>query len=179
MTINKDDLYPNDWNYDYLPQITPTLDSYDGDFDQVIVNEIVLWKVNRYPIIDDAILKELNGIKKTDESILPVALKTLLLKLLNCHGIQLPMASTILRFKNPKLFQIIDQRVYRLIYGKKMKLPGSYNITNLEKLTDLYIQYLKDLRKKCDELNIPFEKADRILWMADKRINKDKPLDDY
>ena len=179
MIISKDDLEPNDWSYDYLPQITPMLDSYDGDFDQVIVNKIVLWKVNRYPIINDAILEEINGIKKTDKTISLVAVKTLILKLLNCHGIQLPMASTILRFKNPKLFQIIDQRVYRVIYGKKMKLPGSYNISNREKIADLYLQYLKDLRNKCDELNIPFEKADRILWMADKRINKDKRLDNY
>lgn len=155
------------------------LDSYDGDFDQVIVNKIVLWKVNRYPIVHDAILQELNGIKKTDVSISPVAVKTLLLKLLSCHGIQLPMASTILRFKNPKLLQIIDQRVYRVIYGKKMKLPGSYNINNREKLADLYLQYLKDLRSKCKELSIPFEKADRVLWMTDKRINKDKRLDNY
>ena len=92
MTISRNDLEPNDWNYDYLPQITPMLDSYDGDFDQVIVNKIVLWKVNRYPIVHDAILQELNGIKKTDVSILPVAVKTLLLKLLSCHGIQLPKA---------------------------------------------------------------------------------------
>lgn len=179
MTIGRNDLDPDDWNYDYLPQITPMLDAHESDFDQVIVNKIVLWKVNRYPMIDDAILKDLNGIRKADQSIMPRTLKTLLLKLLKCHGIQLPMASTILRFKNPTLFQIIDQRVYRLIYGKKLKLPGSYNITNCEKLTDLYIQYLKDLRAKCDELDIPFEKADRILWMADKRINKDKPLDNY
>jgi len=179
MIISKDDLEPNDWNYDYLPEITPMLDSYDGDFDQVTVNKIVLWKVNRYPIIDDAILEEINFIKKTDHKISPVAVKTLILKLLNCHGIQLPMASTLLRFKNPKLFQIIDQRVYRVIYGKKMKLPGSYNISNREKIADLYLQYLKDLRNKCDELNIPFEKADRILWKADKRINKDKRLDNY
>jgi hypothetical protein len=179
MTISRNDLDPNDWNYDYLPQITPMLDAYDGDFDQVIVNKVVLWKVNRYPIIDDALLKDLNRIRKADESIMPGALKTVLLKLLKCHGIQLPMASTILRFKNPTLFQIIDQRVYRLIYGKKLKLPGSYNITNCKKLADLYIQYLKDLRAKCDELDIPFEKADRILWMADKRINKDMPLDNY
>ncbi len=179
MIISRDDLEQNDWNYDYLPQITPMLDSYDGDFDQVIVNKIVLWKVNRYPIIDDAILQELNDIKKTDGVISSVTVKTLLIKLLSCHGIQLPMASTILRFKNPKFFQIIDQRVYRVIYGKKMKLPGSYNINNREKLADLYLQYLKDLRTKCDELNIPFEKADRVLWMADKRINKDKRLDNY
>jgi thermostable 8-oxoguanine DNA glycosylase len=179
MIISRDDLEPNDWNYDYLPKITPMLDSYDGDFNQVTVNKIVLWKVNRYPIIDDTILEEINGIKKTDDKISSVAVKTLILKLLSCHGIQLPMASTILRFKNPKLFQIIDQRVYRVIYGKKMKLPGSYNISNREKLADLYLQYLKDLRNKCDELNIPFEKADRILWMADKRINKDKRLDNY
>jgi thermostable 8-oxoguanine DNA glycosylase len=179
MALSRDDLQSDDWNYDYLPEITSMLDSYGGDFDQVIVNKVVLWKVNRYPIIDDAILQELNGIKKSDESVSPVVLRTLLLKLLSCHGIQLPMASTILRFKNPKLFQIIDQRVYRLIYGKKMKLPGSYNIANLEKLVDLYIQYLKTLRNQCDQLNIPFEKADRILWMADRRINKDEPLDNH
>jgi thermostable 8-oxoguanine DNA glycosylase len=179
MTISTDDLEPNDGNFDYLPQITLMLDSYDGDFDQIIVNKIVLWKVNRYPIIDDAILQELNVIKKTDQSFSPVPVRSLLLKLLSCHGIQLPMASTILRFKNPKLFQIIDQRVYRIIYGKKLKLPGYYNINNREKLADLYLKYLQDLRNTCDELKIPFEKADRILWMADKRINKDKPLDNY
>ena len=179
MTISKNDLEPNDWNYEYLPRITPTLDSYDGDFDQVIVNKIVLWKVNRYPIIHDSILQELNVIKKTDVSISPVVVKTLLIKLLSCHGIQLPMASTILRFKNPKLFQIIDQRVYRVIYGKKMQLPGSYNIYNREKLADIYLQYLQDLRNKCEKLSIPFEKADRVLWMADKRINKDERLDNY
>jgi hypothetical protein len=60
-----------------------------------------------------------------------------------------------------------------------MKLPGSYNTNNLEKLADLYLQYLKDLRNKCEELNIPFERADRVLWMADKRINKDDRLDNY
>lgn len=179
MTISKNDLKFNDRNYDYLPQITPMLDSYDGNFDQVIVNKIVLWKVNRYAIIHDDILQQINRIKKTDVSMSPVAVKCLLLNLFTCHGIQLPMASTILRFKNPKLFQIIDQRVYRVIYGKKMKLPGSYNINNREKLANLYLQYLKDLRKKCEELSIPFDKADRILWKADKRINKHEPLDNY
>jgi hypothetical protein len=179
MTINRNDLLPSDWSYDYQPEITPLLDSYDGDFDEAIINKIVLWKVNRYPIIEESLLKDISSINKSDESISPTVIKILIIRLLYCHGVQLPMASTILRFRNPTLFQIIDQRVYRLLYGKKMKLPGSYNINNIQKLADLYIQYLEDLRAKCNELGIPFEKADRILWMADKRINKDETLDNY
>jgi hypothetical protein len=55
----------------------------------------------------------------------------------------------------------------------------SYNIKNIKKLANLYLQYLEDLIAECNELGIPFEKADRILWMADKRINKDEPLENY
>ena len=37
---------------------------------------------------------------------------------LECKGIDLAMASTILRFRNPNVFQIIDKRAYRAVYGK-------------------------------------------------------------
>lgn len=41
----------------------------------------------------------------------------ILRKLLMTPGIRLPMASTILRFKNPNVYQIIDQRAYRFLTG--------------------------------------------------------------
>jgi hypothetical protein len=106
--------------------------------------------------------------------------RKLLITLIQKKGIQLPMASTILRFKNKNIYQIIDQRVYRIIYkGEKLKLKTHPNDKNLNDQIELYIKYLHDLTKVCKELSIPFDKSDRILFMADKRINKDISLDNY
>ncbi len=77
------------------------------------------------------------------------------------------MASTILRFRNKNIYQIIDQRAYRFLKGKNLKLKA-----NIESQIELYLSYLKKLRGKCDELNIPFENADRIFYMLDKDLNR-------
>jgi len=84
------------------------------------------------------------------------------------------MASTILRFKNKRLYQIIDQRVYRIIYGKTLKLPRSVD----DQIT-LYFEYLEKLREICKLLEIRFESSDRILYNADKRVNKCIKLENY
>jgi len=39
---------------------------------------------------------------------------------------------------------------------------------NIESQIELYLSYLDDLRNRCDELNIPFENADRIFYLLDK-----------
>ncbi len=54
------------------------------------------------------------------------------------------MASAILRFKNPNIYQIIDQRANRLLYSKELKIPH-----NILKQIDLYVDYLTKLRKVC------------------------------
>jgi hypothetical protein len=43
----------------------------------------------------------------------------------------------------------------------------------------MYFDYLHLLRGKCTELDIPFERADRVLYNADKRINEGKKLKNY
>ena len=151
-------------DYDYL-DITEELDNLQGDFSQNILNEIVLWKVNRYARFEIDVIEKLNLLpqKKIDKGYTT----DLLVSLMNIKGVKLAMASTILRFKCPELYQIIDQRVYRVLYGKPLK-----NSTVHSKMIELYFKYLKDLRKVCDELNVPFEKADRIFYMLDKDINK-------
>ncbi len=100
--------------YNYQPILTKKLDSISSDFDQEIINQIVLWKVNRYAEIDNETLSLLNSINKEDTFLNQSLTKQVLAKLLSTKGIQLAMASTILRFKNPKIYQIIDQRVYNL-----------------------------------------------------------------
>jgi hypothetical protein len=62
---------------------------------------------------------------------------------------------------------------------KNLKPETHSNDSDLKQQIKLYLQYLKDLKTVCIKLEIPFEKSDRILYMADKDINKKKPLDNY
>lgn len=155
--------------YNFQPKLTAKLDVLSSDFDQDIINQIVLWKVNRYSEIDVETLSLLNTIKKEYTSINEEDTRKILEKLLNAKGIQLAMASTILRFKNPKIYQIIDQRVYRFINGEIM--PKYFS--SIEAQINLYLDYLKKLKNICEEKQIDFELSDRILYELDKEFNKD------
>ena len=158
--------------YKYQPALTAKLDNlYDTNFDQSLINEIVLWKVNRYVSLDN----------KTDNNILPNIdnLKTLTYKhhregqsvlesLLNVPGIDLPMASTILRFRNPKVFQIIDKHAYRAIYDQKYPL---YSSTRVDKKISTYFDYLDKLIELCKAKELNFQTVDRLLYKFDKEKN--------
>ena len=52
--------------YSYQTELTAKLDNLDTNFDQKIINEIVLWKVNRYANIENETLELINRIKKSD-----------------------------------------------------------------------------------------------------------------
>ena len=161
-------------DYSYQDLLTPKLDDVNVDFDQETINEIVLWKVNRYALIEPKTLARLNQIRKEDEVLNEELTRQILLELLGKghKGIRLAMASTILRFKNPKVYQIIDQRVYRFIFGKELK----YSLTNVEEQIEIYFKYLQRLKVVCEQKNIDFRDADRILYMMDKKHNAGKKL---
>lgn len=165
--ISDDDLQNK--KYKFQLELTSKLDIVDTDFTQEIINEIVLWKVNRYSKLEDDTLDLLNKIEKSDKNIDIDLTKSLLKKLLNTKGIKLAMASTILRFKNPNIYQIIDQRVFRFIYPEKNLTKIS---NNQDDQIEIYLEYLKDLRNICNTKNIKFELADRILYALDKEVNK-------
>lgn len=164
--IKKDDLL--NINYNFQPELTSELDDLNCDFNQEILNQIVLWKVNRYSFLDNEGFSYLNQIKK-DDKVLNIEFTTqILTKLLNTKGIQLAMASTILRFKNPNIYQIIDQRVYRFIKGEI--LPTYFS--SIEKQIEFYIEYLQKLKQVCIEKEIDFNVSDRIIYELDKFHNK-------
>ena len=155
--------------YNYLDHLTSELDKLTCNFDQSILDKIVLWKVNRYAEFDQTTIQKLNN--------LPVDIiddkytEDLLLEMLETKGVKIAMASTILRFKNPKLFQIIDKRVYRILYGFPLK-----NTAVHDKAIKMYLQYLKDLKKICNKQEISFEMADRVFYMLDKDLNNEIKL---
>lgn len=155
----------------YQPELTEELDVHVGDFTEIHFLKIILWKLNRYPQYKDSLIVILNDLNNNyDEE----KLKKVLEMLLDIKGIDLPMASTILRFLIPDKCQIIDQRAYRILYGEELKLS-----TVKEKKVNTYIEYLKKLDEKCIEFNIDFKEADRVLYYMDKKINKSIPLKKY
>jgi hypothetical protein len=169
-----------DKTYNYQSKLTMKLDNNICSFNQDVINEIVLWKVNRFVKIDDSALKLINDIDGNTGEINIEKTKEILKKLLLIKGIQLPMASTILRFRNNNIYQIIDQRVYRIIYeGQTLKLKTYPSEKNINEQIDVYLKYLLDLRNICEKFQIPFCDSDRILYTADKRINKDVSLKNY
>jgi hypothetical protein len=155
-------------DYNYQLELTEKLDKLNTDFNQNIINEIVLWKVNRYAKISKEILLLINHIKSTDTELNLDLTKQIMKALLQCKGVKLAMASTILRFKNPNIYQIIDQRVYRFITGNELK----YSLTNIDKQIGLYLDYIIKLKNKCKKHNIDFEQSDRIIYEMDKKYNK-------
>lgn len=170
----------SDYQFDYQIELTAKLDFGKALFDQNVLNEIVLWKVNRYAKFEKSLIDEINSIDSTIEQLDIQKTTRVLRMLLKTKGVQLPMASIILRFRNPKTYQIIDQRVFRIIYeGKEFKVSNYLNEKNIQNQIDLYLKYLIDLRAVCSKLDIRFEHSDRILFMADKRLNKNFKLRNY
>lgn len=156
--------------YKFQPELTQKLDGCAGLFTQETINEIVLWKVNRYAQLKPDTLALINAIPESGNVYDESKKKDVINALLAEHGVRLPMASTILRFRNPEIFQIIDQRVYRYLYNKLMPKTVS------QQTADLYLQYLQDLQIFCEKIGMNFIESDRLLYVADKIDNKDKPL---
>lgn len=163
--------------FNYQIELTKKLDNSTSEFNQEILNEIILWKVNRYSKFNDDTIKLLNRISPNDNILDSSLTIEILLDLLDKKqkGVRLAMASTILRFRNPKIYQIIDQRVYRFIYGKELK----YSESNLNQQINIYVDYIEKLKEVCVKYQIKFEEADRIFYKMDKEYNKNIKLRGY
>lgn len=155
-------------HYKYIPALTKKLDNLQNKIlDQGIINEIVLWKVNRYVEIPEAIFSELDKAKELKNGQHRNA-EDLLIALFQVRGIDLPMASTLLRFGNPEVFQIIDRHAYRAIFGKTYSL---YTSSNINKKVNIYFNYIDELIELCKLKNLEFRTIDRLLYVFDKQIN--------
>lgn len=165
--------FPGDLNsflshYKYQPELTARLDGLDVAFlDQSLINDIVLWKVNRYVKVNDEIISQISGVKSLKEKEHRKS-KGVLSVLLKLDGVDLPMASTILRFANPLVFQIIDRHAYRAIYETKYPL---YPSTSSERKISVYFDYIDELIELCELKGLAFPTIDRLLYIFDKKKN--------
>lgn len=154
--------------YNYQPRLTQGLDNLaDVDFTQRLLDEIVLWKVDRYVQLDEDKFRRLNELKTLTQGEHRRG-ESILVDLLHVHGVDLAMASTVLRFRNPKTFQIIDRHAYRAVYGKDYPL---YSASPDSRKLAIYFDYLDELLALCNRKGLDFEMIDRLLYIFDKESN--------
>ena len=154
--------------YDYQPELTEKLDRIGNqNITQTTINEIVLWKVNRYVRANHELIHKLNALTSLRNGEHRQGIEALI-SLLETHGVDLPMASTLLRFRNPLVFQIIDQHAYRAVYGSKYPLYAGSPTT---RKIATYNDYLDKLIELCRVKSIEFISSDRLLYMFDKKHN--------
>lgn len=154
--------------YRQQPLLTPRLDALTSKaFDQALVNEIVLWKVNRYAQLVPEALAGLNRLANTTHGMHRDA-EVVLRLLLDQPGVDLAMASTLMRFRNPRTFQIIDRRAYRALTGARYPLTSK---SGTREKVDLYFRYLDNPIALGKSKRVPFKDLDRILYIFDKLKN--------
>ena len=139
----------------------------NAPFSQEIVNEIVLWKVNRYARLPEGVRNALHTLRTLKPKMHRDGEKVLGL-LLECSGVDLPMASTILRFQAADVFQIIDKHAYRAVFGVAYPL---YPASNPKSKISTYFDYLDALHQLALSSKTSFCDLDRILYIFDKDKN--------
>jgi hypothetical protein len=153
----------------YQKELTNELDHIeDINFDEMMIFRIILWKISRYPDVKKFPFSELNQLANIEAENFK-ACEAVLRKMLEVGGIGLPMASTILRFRNPEVFPIIDRRAYRVVLEDKLKI---YKSTKIDKQIETYFGYIERCREISNKCNIPFNQIDRVLYLFDKEENK-------
>ena len=168
--------------FQYQLELTKYLDNLDGNysFTKDDIYKITLWKVGRFPNISQEALIAFNKLANYNSLYTAkVDVEIALTELLKCKGVRLPMASTYLRFRNPKVFQIIDWHVWNQVKiwdksGTLNQYPdelATYN-QDASKQIKLYFDYLKVLRDMCGYYRVKFEDADRIFYLKDKHEKK-------
>ena len=158
--------------YRYQPELTAKLDALaPGRISHETLLEIVLWKTNRYPSIPESARRKVSVVRRLGPGQHRRGEKALR-ALLCIDYIRLPMASAILRFANPEVFQIIDVRALRVLLPSE-RLPSyrpqTINERYLENCVNLYLSYV-DAVREISGPGMAFRDADRILYQLDKAL---------
>jgi thermostable 8-oxoguanine DNA glycosylase len=154
--------------FKFQPDLTAHLDNLpDEPFSQETVNEIVLWKVNRYARLPQDVRDSLYSLRRLSANE-HLKAEHVLLNLLRCDGVDLPMASTFLRFQNAEVFQIVDRHAYRAAIGEPYPL---HSATPTKTKVSTYFTYLDALHSLAASSGAAFRDLDRILYVFDKQHN--------
>jgi len=159
---------PLNFKFEYNPEETAALHKKLNGASAITADDlrqVSLWKSDRTLNVSDQTLEKLAELSvKMHVTIDDPIVKEVLEMLVDSQGIGLPMASSILKFINPKVFPIIDVRAYRALTGTKAH-QRTYTIDN-------YIAYTKQLTAIAAKWNRPLRDIDEQLYCFDKKHNK-------
>lgn len=156
--------YSLEYKFEYnLTEKEDILESINRDSISIDdIRKIALWKYNRVINIEDEILEKLSKVLNDKNlSIENEDVREIVEDIIQCKGVGMPLASTILKFLRPDVFPIIDVRAYRALFDKKI-----YTYTY-----DKYIEYCKEIYKIRDIKGIKLSEVDEQLYMFDKDKN--------
>jgi endonuclease III len=155
------------YQFDYNNNETDELNKSINHNQEITINDlrrIALWKLDRILNVPDELIQRLQDmVRISDINIDDIKVKELIEDLLDCPGIGMPMASSILKFLRPDVFPIIDVRAYRALYGSKLYY-GSYNYAR-------YREYVVKIYEIRDSLGINLSEVDQQLYCFDKNYN--------
>lgn len=168
-------------DYKYAPCVEIIKRIEDCDFvdereSADIINEIVLWKINRQTKIENTLLRDIkdlsNKVKTYDDVKNPCnksEIERIYKELTETQGIKAAMASTILKMFMPEALPIIDQRAYREIFKNDMpkKVCGK---EYLDYVDAVIARFVKENAKCSTKLN--FSDIDKVLYQIDKATGK-------
>lgn len=156
--------------YNYQPTLTKKLDNIkNGLIDEKTLLEIFLWKTDRYPDLDSIDFIKLNNLNNVKFDNFREC-EDVLRDLISIKGFGLAMASTILRFRNPSVFPIIDRRAYRVLMEED-KL-AIHHATSIDKQIEIYFNYVEKVHQFVKEKGVDLSIVDRVLYIFDKEANK-------
>ena len=166
----------NDWHAQISKYNTPLmrhLDSLDipekkENWTRTALYEIVLWELDRFPGIDDALFMDLGKAAEIPPEDFRKVKETLC-RLLACNHVGMTMATAILRFINPETFQTMNRRNAHVVMPAAMfpEPPSKPGRDYYDTACEFYFKYLAELRKlSCD--GFEFRIMDRRLYQIDK-----------
>ncbi len=160
-----------DFDIDYNNAETAAIHALANQNAQVDINllrRMSLWKLDRILDVPSETIKRLQAIA-TDPHLHTgsAEVRALIEKLVECAGVGVPMASTILKFIRPDVFPIIDVRAYRALYGRKLY----WRQGAVERNIDLYLSYASDVRRISKSTGRPLRDVDEQLYCFDLKHN--------
>ncbi len=155
----------------YNPDETAALHALanrNGSADIDLFRRIALWKLDRVLEIPDETIRRLQGLATAPDLERDSAeVRKILEELVECAGIGVPMASTILKFLRSDVFPIVDVRAYRAIYGRKLYWRQDSAKRNI----DLYLSYASDVDRISSATGRPLREIDEQLYCFDLAHN--------
>ena len=128
------------------------------------LRRVALWKLNRILIIPENVIQALDDLAKSKKiSYNDSETKEVIRKLLECDGVSVPMASTILKFLRPDIFPIMDARANRALTGKR-KYYKQYNL-------EVYLEYVEKIYDLREKTGLELDEIDEQLYCFDKKYN--------